>query len=94
MPKSFSTKEASNLLKANSELRKALRENSFQSCSIVTGPEGGFTEEEVRAAQAAGMRICTLGPRILRCETAPLCALTAILYEAGEFDYGKAESHT
>ena len=36
----------------------------------MTGPEGGFSEDEVRLAQEAGMQICTLGPRILRCETA------------------------
>lgn len=28
---------------------------------------------------------CTLGKRILRCETAPLCALSAVMYDAGEF---------
>jgi len=29
--------------------------------------------------------VCTLGKRILRCETAPLCALSAVMYAAGEF---------
>ena len=37
-------------------------------------------------AQEYGFQSCTLGPRILRCETAPLCALTAILYAAGALD--------
>ena len=46
----------------------------------------GFTEEEMTFAQSAGMQVCTLGPRILRCETAPLCALTAVLFSAGEYD--------
>ena len=36
-------------------------------------------------AQRAGLQICTLGSRILRCETAPLCALSALMYAAGEF---------
>ena len=40
----------------------------------------------LRLAQEAGMQICTLGPRILRCETAPLCALSAVLYAAGALD--------
>ena len=50
----------------------------------MTGPEGGLTEQEVLAAQKAGMEVCSLGPRILRCETAPLCALSALLYAADE----------
>ena len=52
----------------------------------MTGPEGGFTPEEVALARGAGMQICSLGPRILRCETAPLCALTAVLFAAGDLD--------
>ncbi len=46
--------------------------------SIMTGPEGGFEPEEVAHAEAQGVQICSLGPRILRCETAPLCALSII----------------
>ena len=33
----------------------------------------------------AGVDVCTLGKRILRCETAPLCALSAVMYDSGEF---------
>ena len=50
----------------------------------MTGPEGGLTQAEVAAAHQAGMQVCSLGPRILRCETAPLCALSAIMYAADE----------
>ncbi len=57
----------------------------IQSVSLVTGPEGGFSEEEVSAAEKAGLEICTLGKRILRCETAPLCALSAVMYASGEY---------
>jgi 16S rRNA (uracil1498-N3)-methyltransferase len=39
---------------------------------IAVGPEGGFTEEEVALARAAGWRAVGLGPRILRVETAAL----------------------
>ena len=46
--------------------------------SIMTGPEGGFAEEEARTAAEAGIALCSLGPRILRCETAPLAALAII----------------
>ena len=55
-----------------------------RTISILTGPEGGFSPEEALQAQAAGLRSCSLGPRILRCETAPLCALAAVMYAAGE----------
>ena len=34
-------------------------------------------------ARQCGLRSVSLGPRILRCETAPLAALTAVLYESG-----------
>ena len=52
--------------------------------SLMTGAEGGFASEEIAGAEAAGMKICTLGPRILRCETAPLAALSAVMYSLGE----------
>lgn len=66
-------------------LREALKEKNYKTISLMTGPEGGFEEKEVSAAMEAGMRICTLGKRILRCETAPLCALAAVMYDSGEF---------
>lgn len=66
-------------------LKNAVESREFSSVSILTGPEGGFSEEEVAQAAAAGLKICTLGKRILRCETAPLCALSAVMYAAGEF---------
>ncbi|MBR4701687.1 MAG: 16S rRNA (uracil(1498)-N(3))-methyltransferase [Oscillospiraceae bacterium] len=52
--------------------------------SLMTGAEGGFASEEIAGAEAAGMKICTLGTRILRCETAPLAALSAVMYACGE----------
>ena len=52
--------------------------------SLMTGSEGGFSEEEILRAREAGLKICTLGPRILRCETAPLAGLTAVMYALGE----------
>ena len=66
-------------------LRMALESGSYESVSILSGPEGGLEEREVAQAKEAGLRICTLGSRILRCETAPLCGLSAIMYAAGEF---------
>ena len=59
--------------------------SSYSSISLMTGPEGGFSSEEVKLADDAGLHICTLGSRILRCETAPLCALSAVMFASGEF---------
>ena len=66
-------------------LKMALSEGSYSTVSILTGPEGGLEEREVEQARESGLKVCTLGKRILRCETAPLCALSAIMYDAGEF---------
>lgn len=66
-------------------LRMALASCEYRSVSILSGPEGGLEAGEVEMAREAGLRICTLGKRILRCETAPLCGLSAIMYAAGEF---------
>ena len=66
-------------------LRMALQDCGFTSVSLMTGPEGGLEEAEVQQAIDAGLQVCTLGRRILRCETAPLCALSAVMYASGEF---------
>ncbi len=66
-------------------LRMALEEGSYKTISLLTGPEGGLDSNEVEQAQQVGFKVCTLGKRILRCETAPLCALSAVMYDAGEF---------
>ncbi|MDY7430656.1 16S rRNA (uracil(1498)-N(3))-methyltransferase [Bacillus sp. V26] len=50
------------------------------SLLIVFGPEGGLTEAEVERLTAKNAVPCGLGPRILRTETAPLYALSAISY--------------
>jgi 16S rRNA (uracil1498-N3)-methyltransferase len=49
---------------------------------LAVGPEGGFTEEEIRMGQEAGWKTISLGPRILRIETATI-ALAAIIARAG-----------
>ncbi|WP_066293284.1 16S rRNA (uracil(1498)-N(3))-methyltransferase [Bacillus sp. FJAT-29937] len=51
-----------------------------QSLIIVFGPEGGLTEHEVSLLKENGFHACGLGPRILRTETAPLYALSAVSY--------------
>ncbi|MCL1834778.1 MAG: 16S rRNA (uracil(1498)-N(3))-methyltransferase [Oscillospiraceae bacterium] len=65
-------------------LRSALESRSgAATVSIFTGPEGGFEEEEAQLARRLGMLSVTLGPRVLRCETAPVAALSAIMYHYG-----------
>lgn len=66
-------------------LRMALQAQPYSSISLLTGPEGGLEQKEVEQALSAGLQVCTLGTRILRCETAPLCALSAVMYDSGEF---------
>ena len=56
---------------------------NISSAAIITGPEGGFERFEAELAAAVGIKLCSMGPRILRCETAPVAALTALMYETG-----------
>ncbi|MEM4725126.1 MAG: RsmE family RNA methyltransferase, partial [Candidatus Hadarchaeum sp.] len=51
------------------------------SISVIIGPEGGFTSREVDQARRYGIAPVTLGPRILRAETAALAAIAVILYQ-------------
>ena len=69
-----------------SENRISLKEvlqahKNAKSIGVIIGPEGGLSNEEVKAAQEAGGIAVSLGRRILRTETAGLVAATAILYE-------------
>ena len=52
---------------------------------ILVGPEGGFTEEERQLVRGSGASAISLGPRILRAETAALAALTAFMALAGDW---------
>ncbi|MEM7347847.1 MAG: RsmE family RNA methyltransferase [Chloroflexota bacterium] len=70
---------------AAASLKQHLTALQGQSLAMFIGPEGGFTPAEVDQAQNAGLNTITLGPRILRAETAGLALSTAILYELGEW---------
>ena len=71
-------------LEGSLHLRDALeRRRDAMSFSVVTGPEGGFEPHEVAFAQSAGLLSVSVGPRILRCETAPVAALAAIMFQTG-----------
>ena len=62
------------VLEANKEIKTA---------ALLTGPEGGFAEFEAKLAKIAGLHVCSMGERILRCETAPVVAVTALMYATG-----------
>ena len=74
------------LVAYESENRISLKEvlkahKNAKSIGVIIGPEGGLSNEEVKAAQEAGGIAVSLGRRILRTETAGLVAAAAILYE-------------
>ena len=56
------------------------------TAAIITGPEGGFAEFEAKLARLCGLHVCSMGERILRCETAPIVALTATMYATGNLN--------
>ncbi len=53
---------------------------------VLVGPEGGFSEEDVKTAVAEGFIPVGLGPRILRAETAAVAALSILQYELGDLN--------
>ncbi len=66
-------------------LKEVLRKNcDAKNINLIIGPEGGFSDEEIADALAQNIQTVTLGPRILRCETAPIAAVAAIMYELGD----------
>lgn len=65
-------------------LGKTLEDTSFRDILILIGPEGGFTPEEVELCRARGVKTVTLGPRILRTETAALAVLAIVMYQCGD----------
>jgi len=64
-------------------LKKFLTDR-IQSVSVLIGPEGGFTEDEVSRAYGLGIKPITLGPRILRTETAGIAVVSILMYELGD----------
>lgn len=56
---------------------------------IVLGPEGGLTAEEIDQARKAGFQVVSLGPRILRAETATIAAGTLVQYLFGDLGQGR-----
>ena len=65
--------------------QKKQPQESVRTIAIITGPEGGFDHSEIELAKSKDIPIVTLGSRILRSETAPIAALSAIMYHTGNF---------
>lgn len=66
-------------------LRQALIElGSPARLSVFVGPEGGFAPHEAQSARQAGLTPVSLGPRILRTETAAMVICALVMYESGE----------
>ncbi|WP_040211352.1 16S rRNA (uracil(1498)-N(3))-methyltransferase [Clostridium polynesiense] len=63
---------------------KKIKDKEVIKVAIVIGPEGGFEEEEISALKEIGGEVVTLGPRILRTETAGFTAAALIQYELGD----------
>lgn len=64
-------------------IKDALSNTLDGRVNIIIGPEGGFEQEEINRLKDIGAQIVTLGPRILRTETAGFVTSTIILYELG-----------
>ena len=67
-------------------LRTALKhlEGTSSHIAALIGPPGGFSGDEAAAIRQAGASLVTLGPRVLRSETAAVAVMSAILYELGD----------
>lgn len=66
---------------ADQSLRQTLSEAQTERMALFIGPEGGFAPEEAALARESGAKLVTLGPRILRAETAAIAAVASIFYE-------------
>lgn len=71
---------------ADYPLREIMEKRTGGTIAMMVGSEGGFSDEEAAFAAEHGVMTASLGPRILRCETAPVAALSAIMYAAGEME--------
>ncbi|NWG02270.1 MAG: 16S rRNA (uracil(1498)-N(3))-methyltransferase [Syntrophaceae bacterium] len=70
--------------KEGENLKDALRRSPPQKVYVMVGPEGGFTEEEVKLAKDEGFIPVKLGQRILRTETAAITLVGILQYQLGD----------
>jgi len=65
-------------------VKQILQQSTGTSFVVIIGPEGGFSTAEVALAMQRGAHVVSLGPRILRTETAASAALAVVMYECGD----------
>ena len=72
------------LLSADAEIPLSDVPIARSEVAVLIGPEGGFSDDEMRAARNSGLTAARLGPRTLRTETAAVVALTVLQSRAGD----------
>ena len=65
-------------------IKQAIKGVDIKNIGIFVGPEGGFEDTEIKAIEEIGGQSVSLGPRILRTETASLVASSIVLYELSD----------
>ena len=65
-------------------LKAAMADRPGRRIALFIGPEGGFEADEVESLVSKGAKVVSLGPRILRTETAGMAMVAQILFELGE----------
>jgi 16S rRNA (uracil1498-N3)-methyltransferase len=73
--------ETAQTIRASVAEFRARENRSPKSIGLFIGPEGDFTTEELALIEGAGARAVTLGPRVLRAETAAIASLAVVLHE-------------
>ncbi|MBT9439249.1 MAG: 16S rRNA (uracil(1498)-N(3))-methyltransferase [Desulfobacterales bacterium] len=73
-----------------SDAVQQVHDRHYRKILAVLGPEGGFTEKEIEDARACGFVTASLGPRILRAETATVAACTILQYLFGDMGLKKS----
>lgn len=73
-----------------SDVVQQVNDGKCKKILSVLGPEGGFTEREIEDARACGFVTASLGPRILRAETAAIAACTILQYLFGDMGLKKS----
>ena len=70
-------------------IKQAIKGKDINNIGIFVGPEGGFEDTEINAIEEIGGQSVSLGPRILRTETASLVASSIVLYELSDLGGGE-----
>lgn len=89
--KNANVERSPGLIFSEEQKGKSLKEiletfRDIKTIMLIIGPEGGFSHEEVELAAGKGFAVVSLGPRILRTETAPIAAASIIQYELGDMN--------